>query len=229
MALIRSTILSEIRGSINGTTFSRNRYGAYARNRTNPVNPNTVAQQNARAALANSSQAFSAIDPGELLLWQNYAVATPVVNRLGETITLSAIAWFNKLNGFRRFLGVATVTVPPELPGQAENIAVTGISIADSASGTPNAVSVNGYEMGSTNVGAFYAMWISGSVSQGVQYYNGPWTYLGHKLGTTRTDEYIVPWNISAGERYFTRIRYMDATGKLSKDFIEPNDAVNIP
>lgn len=229
MALIRSTILSAIRGSINGTTFSQNRYGAYARNRTNPSNPNTVAQQNARAALANSAQAFKTLTALELVAWQNYAAATPVTNRLGETVTLSAIAWYNKINGFRRFVGASPTNSAPPTPGQAENIAVTGQTIADGASSDPNSVSVNGYEMGDTTAASIYAMWISPPQSQGVFFYNGPWYFLGTKTGVTRTAEYTAPFVIDAGVRYFTRIRYMDADSKLSKDFIEPNDAVNVP
>lgn len=229
MALSRSTIFSELRGSINGTVFSRNRYGAYARNRTNPVNPNTVSQQVARAALANTAQQWRELTDGERLLWKNYADASPVTNRLGESIILSPIAMFNKLNGFRTFVGDARETSPPILTGMAESIAVTGITIADDGSAAPNTLKVDAYEMGSASADARYAAWISAPQSVAKTFHNGPWTYLGVKTGVTRLATYAIPWLVTADQNFFVRLRYMDAEGRLGPDHIEPILAVTVP
>ncbi|KKL73251.1 hypothetical protein LCGC14_2076760, partial [marine sediment metagenome] len=48
--------VAAISGSIGGTVYSRNRGGAYIRNRAIPVDPNTSFQINVRAILAAQSQ-----------------------------------------------------------------------------------------------------------------------------------------------------------------------------
>ena len=53
MALIKTgPAVAVISGSVGGTVFSRNKGGAYMRNRSIPVNPQSAAQVVVRAAMA---------------------------------------------------------------------------------------------------------------------------------------------------------------------------------
>jgi hypothetical protein len=76
MALIKSTILSAIRGSINGTVFAQNKSGAYARNRTVPVNPNTTNQQAVRIALGQAAMAWKTLSAERRAAWDASAGST---------------------------------------------------------------------------------------------------------------------------------------------------------
>ena len=59
MAKIKlSAIVSEMRGKLNGSVFSKNRGGAYIRTKVTPVNPQSLAQGLVRATLTNLSQAW---------------------------------------------------------------------------------------------------------------------------------------------------------------------------
>jgi hypothetical protein len=92
MALIRfGNGVSEIRGSIAGTTFSRNRAGAVARNRIKPINPNTQQQADVRYLFATIAAQFADLNQAQKDVWTDFAAAlTFWRNRLGEPYTPSA-------------------------------------------------------------------------------------------------------------------------------------------
>lgn len=97
MALIRTGGgIQQISGSLGGVVFSHNRFGAYMRNRSIPVNPNSTAQQNVRADLAYlTAEWHRTLTQGQRLAWAVYAAAISFTNALGETI---------KLTGFNHFI-----------------------------------------------------------------------------------------------------------------------------
>jgi hypothetical protein len=220
MALIKSLILSAIRGSVNGMTFSQNRYGAYARNRTVPVNPNTLAQQNARAGLANSSLAWKALTEPQRQAWNNYAAETPVPNRLGDMVTLSGIAMFNKTNAFQLFIGDPIIEAAPPTPGLATPLIINSYEIDDQGSLDPNSLLIGAYDNGDTSANSRYAAWVSSPLTAGKTFFNGPWHYVGLKTGATRNTFYQIPFVVETGQIFFFRVRYCDAAGKLAKDLI---------
>ncbi len=88
-------------GSVAGVTSSRNRYGQYRRTRATPVNPNSIPQVQARAALTTFSQAWRELTGLQKLAWNAYASVTSVVDRLGQTIFLTGMQWFVKVNAVR--------------------------------------------------------------------------------------------------------------------------------
>lgn len=73
MARVLNSPIGDLRGSIGGNTFSRNRSGSIVRARTQPVNRNTVAQQKARAAFGQASQAFGGLGYEIQSLWNAFA------------------------------------------------------------------------------------------------------------------------------------------------------------
>ena len=90
--------VSELRGSIGGTTFSRNSSGAYARNRTKPVNPNTTSQSRVRTLFSAIAQMWRGLSESDRLTWINLAPTFARVNRLGQTIPLTGFQFFQKCN-----------------------------------------------------------------------------------------------------------------------------------
>lgn len=97
MALIRTGGgIQQISGSMGGTVFSRNRYGAYMRARSVPVNPNSAAQQAVRSDLAYLVEQWSAVlTVAQRAAWAVYAASINFTNALGETI---------KITGFNHFI-----------------------------------------------------------------------------------------------------------------------------
>lgn len=90
----------QLSGSIGGTVFARNRFGNYARPRTKPVNPHSVRQEAARAILSHLAEYWHAnLDNVQRGLWEVYAAAVAMKNRLGETIHLTGYNHFMRTNG----------------------------------------------------------------------------------------------------------------------------------
>lgn len=179
MALIKSTVLAQISGSINGITFSHNAGGAYARNRSIPSNPGTDRQDEVRTALASLSKAWAeSLTETERNLWRVYGAGTTVINRLGDQITLSGIAAFQRINLFRMSsLDQTPITTPPALhPTRDPAPSFQGAESAGVDPGLPVQVILN-LPGGTTDYGV--SVYYSGPLSPGIRYYRGP--YLGRE------------------------------------------------
>ncbi len=104
MALIKfGGGITEMRGSIAGNVFSRNRSGAYARARTKPVNPNTDRQVVVRACMAFLTDRWAAtLTAGQRAAWNLYASNVVMSNKLGESINLSGFNHYLRSNMIRK-------------------------------------------------------------------------------------------------------------------------------
>lgn len=80
---------SDARGSVAGTTASRNRYGTYFRGKAIPVNPRTPKQIQIRARLNDLSSQWKLLTDTQRAGWNSLAPQVPIQNSLGNTITLT--------------------------------------------------------------------------------------------------------------------------------------------
>lgn len=120
-------IVAAASGSVAGMTFSRNRYGAYMRNKAIPVNPDTPHQQSARAALAAISQNWRGLTAAQRLQWQTWAQINPFIDSLGNAQVLQGNAAYIKLNALLAASGNVWITAPPvaDAPDALVTVAVT--------------------------------------------------------------------------------------------------------
>lgn len=109
-----SALVSDVRNKLNGSVLSKNRYGNYIRNKTTPVNPQTTAQQNARAQLAANTQAWAGLTEGQRLGWAALAATMPFTDIFGDSKILAANSMYVKLNGNLNKMGEAAVATAPE-------------------------------------------------------------------------------------------------------------------
>lgn len=182
MALIKSTVLAQISGSINGMTFSHNRGGAYARNRSIPSNPGTDRQDEVRTALSSLAKAWAdALTESQRNLWRVYGAGTTVTNRLGDQITLSGIAAFQRINLFRMSsLDLAPILDPPALhPVREPAPSFQGVTSAGQTPEDPVTATI-GVPGATENYGI--SVYYSGPLSPGIRYFRGP--YLGRVFQT---------------------------------------------
>lgn len=103
--------VSELRGSIGGTVFSRNSSGAYARNRTKPVNPNTTKQNMVRVLFSTVAQHWRTMSESDRLTWNTLSPTFTRLNRLGQSIPLTGFQLFQKCNSNLKSCGHAIVNV----------------------------------------------------------------------------------------------------------------------
>jgi hypothetical protein len=99
MAKIKlSAIMSEIRGKLNGSVFSKNRGGAYIRNKVTPSNPQTQSQMNVRGIFAGIASAWSGLTEDQRLSFNSKVSQYAKTDIFGDLRNPSGKALFQRLN-----------------------------------------------------------------------------------------------------------------------------------
>ena len=127
MAIFKSTLLSDVRGALNGSVFSRTRAGNIIRNRTQPVQPNTAEQSAQRSYMQQATDLFKAEDVATIEAWQEAISLSGFTaqNALGDSYVPSAKQVYTMcaLNLTKHALGAPTAPslakfiANPNLPG----------------------------------------------------------------------------------------------------------------
>lgn len=169
--------ITQMTGSIGGTTFARNRYGNYARARTKPTNPNTAGQQIVRAALAELTVRWAqTLTAGQRTGWNQYGSIVLMKNKLGEDIILSGFNHYIRSNAIRHSQAVAPVDAAPvifELPAQDPTLALT----ASEATQQLSMVIDNTMDW-ATEDGALIFFFQGQPQNAQRNFFAGPWRYL---------------------------------------------------
>jgi hypothetical protein len=177
--LIKSTILAQMSGSLNGSVFSHNRGGQYARNRSIPANPATTRQGEVRTSITVLSlQWGQVLSQSQRDAWTNYAAANPVTNRLGDQTTLSGIAQYTKTNQFRvGTLGLAPLNDPPAAvaPPSGQIPSFLSATASNNAGAGNASIQVN---VSAVTTGYSLALYSSGPLSPGKGFWKGPYVEL---------------------------------------------------
>lgn len=120
MAKIKySALVSDMRGKLNGSVMSKNRSGAYVRNKVTPSNPQTASQMLIRGIFSEITKGWSQLSDVARQSWENSVEAFQGTNIFGDTVKPSGKTLFQKLNQNLMISGQASVTVcpaPAELP-----------------------------------------------------------------------------------------------------------------
>ena len=147
MALIKSSIVSEISGSIGGVTFARNAGGAYARGRVKGTNVASPARARVRSIMANLTERWrTELTPLQREGWNNFAEQTSWTNRLGDSIRISGLAAYVSGNSLLLMATQPPVDAAPVIYSQGPGIVDTGgVSILDDGSFEGGPFELTGY------------------------------------------------------------------------------------
>lgn len=111
--ILTTAIVADIRNKLNGSVFSKNRYGSYVRTKVTPVNPQTSAQQNVRNRLSTNSQAWRDLTESQRQAWIDAGVNFPFTDIFGNSKILSGNALYVKLNNNLAVIAEAAISDPP--------------------------------------------------------------------------------------------------------------------
>lgn len=111
--IIPGAMVSQASGRIGGTIFSRNRGGAYVRNGSIPTTVTTPFAQLIKSVTAAQSQAWAGLTAAVQEQWREWATQNPVINRLGQSRTLSGHQAFVQINGRLVYAGFSALVSPP--------------------------------------------------------------------------------------------------------------------
>lgn len=218
MALIRfGPMVADARGSIGGTTFSRNRSGAYTRGRVVPTNPNTTTQQQARANMTTAAQAWLALTATQRLNWNTYAANVNRTNPMGDAFKWSGQQAFCACNTMRLAVGLAILTAAPTTntagPGLTPTMSVTAASSTLVVSALAGYTPVAG--------GAPLIIRASDPQSPGVSYFKGPfYTVVAaqYKTGTVPPFNGTLRNAAPAGSVIFVRLKLCTPDGRVGPE-----------
>jgi hypothetical protein len=177
------TMGSMYSGSLRGITAAHNAGGLYFRGRTVPTNPNTARQQDMRSIVGGLTQSWSStLTEAQRQAWRDYAANVPVVDRLGETMTLSGINWFIKSRASAFQVTNSTLSATASIGGfNAPTTFNTGESVlsVDTFEGDfttpPGTLDIAGTFNGVAPTDGVVAVFIAPPQTAGTRYYKGPY------------------------------------------------------
>lgn len=217
--------VAEISGSVGGTTFARNRFGAYMRNRTIPVNPNSSHQQAVRNAVAQLAARWSQVlTSDQRSEWNSYGANVTVQNALGQDVNLTGFQQYIRSNSVRTARGDPIEDDGPAVLALPEVDPTILFSVV-AATGVVTTTFDNGYDWADTDDGFLY---VFQGVPQngGVNFFNGPWRYMGTIEGDTAVPptspdaSLTVPFACQTAQNVWFYCRQSNADGRLTNRII---------
>jgi len=120
--------VAQMSGSVGGTVHSRNRYGAYTRQRVHPTVATSDAANMAKTILSGVSAAWDKLTSDERVAWASYAANNPIMDRVGMKQVLDGHAMFVRNTIRIRSAGGTPTGSPPigVTPGEVDTISVSG-------------------------------------------------------------------------------------------------------
>ncbi len=220
MALVVLPEGTQISGSIGGTTWSHNRFGAYKRNRSIPVNPNTprqVAVRNRVRALAIAWE--NTLTQAQRDAWKLYASNVPWVNKLGQSVFLTGLNMYVRSNTIILGAGVTRVDDAPTI----FTLATAELGLDATASEATQLITIS-FDVAAAWVpeaGAAQAMFAGAPQNAGIVFFGGPYRLVGNVLGAvippTSPVTFTSGFPFAAGQRMWVKTRIFRADGRLSE------------
>jgi len=204
-------LVGDARGSLGGTTFSRNHYGSYARQRTKPVDPGSTLQNTYRTRMAAAVVAWEALTSAQKLAWNAKGSTTNFTNRLGDSYTpTGSNLWVRSYNLLEQ-AGLTAITDPPIFP------VIDDVGTALTFDGTDGLVLTT--TSADWPAAAVLLVWYAIDKTKGTYFYKGPYPNATSLVaGDFTLDEAILvaTAGIQAGSSQFAAWRLVGTDGSAS-------------
>ena len=216
-------------GSGSGTVWSHNRYGAYTRSRTVPVNPNTERQAQVRSFVAGLTIAWqSGLTQDQRDAWEVYAANVPWKNKLGQSVFITGFNHFVRSNTVRlQCTDECGAVVRVDDAPTIFNLATPEQQLSCVSTEAPQQHQIS-YEMlppWGSEIGGAQAFYVGRPQNPSINFYGGPWRLVGVVCGKTEPNGEPTGtvncgnagWPFVAGQKIWIRSRIMRADGRLSE------------
>ncbi len=222
MALIRlGGGVAQASGSLGGVTFSRNRGGAYIRDRVVPTNPNTPQQQAVRGFVSQlTSLWLTTLSATQRAAWDLYALNVPLPNPLGEDRNVGGIGMYVRSNVPRLQTGLPRVDDAPTIFNLGAFTAPTITTLV-----APDVLTLAFTDTDDWVGEDDAALLTFGSRGQNdsINFFKGPYRTFPGVLGdatTPPTSPEVLTWpfTVAVDQRGFLRASVTRADGRLSSD-----------
>lgn len=213
-------------GSAGGIVFSRNRSGPYIRNRSMPVNPGSVFQQNVRFALASlSARWVEVLTAAQRASWEQYALQVPLPGPLGDPRNVGGIGMFQRSNTPRVAFPDPTPTNIDDAPTLFDLGTFTPITPATASESTQQiTILFTNTDDWANEDGAVMYVYASRPKNPSINFFKGPYRKAGFVLGNGTTPPtspltFDAPFPFVVGHKIFLRVNVSRADGRLASSF----------
>ncbi len=219
MALVVLPEGTQISGSIGGTTWSHNRFGAYKRNRSVPVNPNTSRQVAVRNAVRTLTINWEIVlTQAQRNAWDLYGQNVSWVNKLGRAVFLTGLNHYVRCNTPRLMNGIASIDAAPTL----FNIGAAESDLAVTASEATQDLTITGNDAGSWigEADAWQFFFMGAPQNSGIKFFGGPYRQVTATPGAGPPPFPVViaaAFPFVEGQRIWVRSRIARGDGRLSE------------
>ena len=219
MALVVLPEGTQISGSTGGTTWSHNRYGAYKRNRSVPVNPNTDRQVAVRNAVRALTIAWAnTLTQVQRDAWDAYAATVTWKNALGQDVHLTGLNHYVRSNTPRLQNIIPRIDAAPA-PGSG--IATAELELSATASEATQDITIDGEAAAPWMEPDGWQFFFMG-LPQGaaIKFMGGPFRQLTAVPGAGPPPFPVViatAWPFVEGNRLWVRSRVARGDGRLSE------------
>lgn len=227
MAKLRfGTLITDSRGSVEGTTFSRNRFGATARGRKPPILKRTQFTTQIRSTLATFSKRWSStLTQVQRDAWLALAVANPVTDVFGNAHALTGHQLYIRANQLLTSAGVATIDVAPvdqAITGltSASIVATAPATLTVTFAATPLAAGHRLYLLATPNLSPGQTPDVSQMRFIGVSALAETSTFAAGSLYTTRLAPLLTGRRVSVFVKVFRDSRAVLSPGIIATDII---------
>lgn len=219
MALIRYAEGQQRSGSTGGTVYSHNRFGAYIRARTVPVNPNTDRQVAVRNAVRALTIAWAnTLTQIQRDAWDVYASNVPWQNKFGDDVRLTGLAHYVRSNTQMVALNFGRIDAAPAIMNLAAAELLLGCTASEATQQLD--ITFDDTEPWATEAGAFQHFYLGVPQNASITFFGGPWRYITSVAGITPAVSpklATAPFPIADGQRLWLKSRIMRADGRLSE------------
>lgn len=212
-------------GSVGGITASRNRGGAYFRNRTIPINPGSARQQVVRAVMATlSTRWVEVLTAAQRAAWETYSLQVPLMNPLGEPRNVGGVGMFVRCNSPRISFPASTLDIIDDAPTIFDVGTFTPPSAGVVSEATQQVAWVFDNSDGwAIAVGGAMYVYASRPQNPSVNYFKGPYQPAGIIEGAvippTSPDSLDLPFPVVEDQKVFFRANVSQVDGRLSSTF----------
>ncbi len=216
----------QMSGSIAGSVFARNKSGNYVRPRTKPVNPNSFRQEFIRTALSHLAEHWhKELDATERGLWETYAAAVAMKNKLGETIHLSGFNHFIRTNSPQLMLAEDIKEAAPTTLSLMEKDETT-ICSEENIAGQTFTFTFDNTGWGVTPDLKYWMCFYQGQPQLASrQTFHGPWRFMsaaGTVAGDAGTQQLPAEFSFAEGQKVWFQARMISFSGRTSEIWTLP-------
>jgi len=211
----------QMSGSIAGDVHARNRFGNYIRPRTKPVNPHSDRQETARAIVSYIAEYWhEELDATQRGLWDTYAAAVSMKNRLGEAIHLTGFNHFVRTNAHRYKTGFAPLAAAPTTLALADKDPSSAITEEDISAQTFE-ISFSTLGWGAGDDDKAHICFYQGQPQLASRnFFAGPWRYAGKYVpsdGAVSPATIPAAFSFALGQKVWFKARILLRAGRLSE------------